>query len=204
MRVIKFYIVLFLCLEAGDNYLKAQSVNDSVFQPAKIQGIRLMDPVSQKINTIKNIVAGDQLLLFIFLSPECPICKNYMPTLNTLQKQYGKTVKMIGIIPGRTYSNIIVNAFAQKHKMIFPLRIDTKKEISNYLHASITPEVVLLNSRYELVYRGAIDNSIKQLGGLKSRQATENYLEDAINKYLQHGSIVVKRVKAVGCLINDF
>jgi peroxiredoxin len=204
MSLIKLYIVLFFCLVVGDNYLEAQLANDSVFQPAKIQGFRLMDPARQKITSLKNVTPGNQLLLFIFLSPECPICKNYTQALNALQQQYGKTVTMTGIIPGRTYSNAIVNAFAQKHKTAFSLLIDTKKEISNYLNASITPEVVLLNSRGELVYRGAIDNSIKQLGGPKSRQATENYLEEAINKYLQHGSIAVKRVKAVGCLINDF
>jgi len=204
MSVIKFYIVLFLCLVAGDNYLKAQLVNDSVFNSAKIQGFRLIDPASQKMNSIKSFAAADQLLLFIFLSPECPICKNYTPTLNAFQKQYGKTVTMIGIIPGRTYTNTAVNAFAKKYKTSFPLLIDTKKAISDYLHASITPEAILLNGRYELVYRGAIDNSVKQLGAPKSRQATENYLEEAINKYLQHGSIAVKRVKAVGCLINDF
>lgn len=204
MSVIKFYIVLVFCSVVGDNYLKAQLVNDSVFQPATVQGFRLMDPAREKTSTVKNIAGGNQLLLFIFLSPECPICKNYTPGLNALQKQYGKTITMIGIIPGRTYSNAVVNAFAQKHTITFPVLIDTKKEISNYLHASITPEVVLLDSGYELVYRGAIDNSIKQLGGLKSRQATENYLEEAINKYLQHGNIAVKRVKAVGCLINDF
>jgi len=203
MSVIKIYIIVSLCLIAN-SCLRAQQVNDSVFVPAIVQNFRLVDPTRQKINTIKNVAAGDQLLLFTFLSPECPICKNYMPTLNALQKQFGKTVKMIGIIPGRTYSHAIVTAFAQKHKTIFPLLIDTKKEISNYLHASITPEVVLLNNRYQLVYRGAIDNSIKQLGGLKSRRATENYLEDAINKYLQNDNIAVKRVKAVGCLINEF
>jgi hypothetical protein len=141
--------------------------------------------------------------LFVFLSPECPLCKNYTPVLNALQQQYRQTVKMVGIIPGRTYSAATVNAFAKKYKTTFPLLVDREKKLTNYLHASVTPEAVLLNKHYELVYKGAIDNRVKQLG-VQSWQATENYLADAVTQYLQHTAIAVKRKQAVGCLINDF
>jgi len=203
MKRIKIYILVLLCF-ACETYLQAQQSNDSVFRSGTAEKIRLADPSVQKITTLKNRLANKNLLLFVFISPECPICKSYAAALNALQRQYAESVNMIGIVPGRSYSNADINAFARKYKTIFPLLIDTKKELSNYLQAAITPEVVLLNNRYELIYRGAIDNSVTQLGGPKSNRATEQYLEDAISKYLQHSSIAIKRIKAVGCRINDF
>lgn len=203
MKLIKIYIVVLLWF-AAENRLHAQLVNDSVFNKTISEKFRLVNTVSGKTTTLEKVVPANTLLLFIFISPDCPICISYTPALNALRQRYAESVKMIGIIPGRTYSAAAVNAFTRKHKILFPVLIDKKKEISNYLRAAITPEVILLNNRFELVYRGAIDNSVTQLGGLKSSHATEKYLENAISHYLQHSSITLKRVKAVGCRINDF
>ena len=202
MQLVKIYIFLFVCLTAG-KLLPAQAINDSLFWPATIQNFRLADATQQKNGTHSNISFTAPLILFVFLSPECPLCKNYTPVLNALEQQYRQTVKIIGVIPGRTYTSTTINAFAKKYKTGFPLLIDTQKKLTNYLHASITPEVVLLNDRYELLYKGAIDNRVKQLGVQRSH-ATENYLADAIAQWLQHTAIAVKRIPAIGCLINDF
>ena len=203
MRLIKVNIIGLLAL-CGGICLKAQQVNDSIFRQSTLQSFQLIDPVGQKLARLNSAGAGSQLLLFVFVSPECPICQAYLPSLNGLARQYQRTVKTMGIIPGRTYSNADGKAFIKKYKTGFPLLLDKKKQLTNYLQASITPEVVLLNDQFELIYRGAIDNSVKQLGGVKNLHPTEKYLEDAINKYLQHSSIALKRVKAVGCRINDF
>lgn len=202
MQVIKMYIFLLICL-SGASALPAQAVNDSVFNFAVLKNFRLTNAAQKKSVTLRNADLTQPLLLFVFLSPECPICKNYTPVLNTLQQQYSKTVKMIGIIPGRSYDASTVNAFQKKYKTTFSLFIDKEKKLTNYLHASITPEVILLNSRYQLLYKGAIDNRVKALG-VQKWQATENYLSDAITQYMQHTDVAVKRMQATGCLINDF
>lgn len=202
MKLIPASIFVLLCLTVG-KYLPAQEINDSVFHPAVLQTFRLTDADQKKNVSLKNVSFTEPLLLFVFLSPECPLCKNYTPVLNALQKQYMQTVKILGIIPGRTYGTATIGAFAKKYKTRFPLLIDREKKLTNYLQASITPEVVLLNNQCQLVYKGAIDNSVKQLG-LQSWKSSENYLADAISQYLQHTAVAVKRKQAIGCLINDF
>jgi thiol-disulfide isomerase/thioredoxin len=202
MNITKFCICVMISMVSG-KLLTAQSVNDSVFQPGVVRSFQLINAGNGKTSTLKNMLTAEPLVLFVFLSPECPLCKNYMPVLNVLQQQYGQTVKIIGIFPGNSYTAPVVSTFAQKYKTGFPLFIDPLKKLTSYLHASITPEVVLLDSQYELVYKGAIDNRVKQLG-LKRWQATEHYLGDAVSQYLQHTNIAVKRIEAIGCLINDF
>ena len=195
-------VILFLLFTTVGNTLFAQQVNDSVFENTAFRSFKLLDAGNNQSTAIQNMDER-QLLLFVFLSPECPLCKNYSPVLNDLQKQFGNQVAFAGIIPGRTYSAATVKAFAKKYNISFPLFIDPVKKLTNYLHAAITPEIIVLNNRYELVYKGAIDNRMKQLG-VKRWQATENYLADAVSQYLQHTAVAVKRVKATGCLINDF
>ncbi|MEO5683823.1 MAG: redoxin domain-containing protein [Chitinophagaceae bacterium] len=202
MRSRNVYILLWF-IALGNSMYAQQQQNDSVFQSAVMQSFKLVDVSTAKNMALKNPASSEQLLLFIFFSPDCPLCKNYTPVLNTLQQQYGQVIKMIGIIPGKAYTAATINAFGQKYKIGYPLLIDPLKKLSTYLHAVITPEVVLLNSQLQLVYRGAIDNRVKQLG-VKRWQASEYYLSDAISQYLQHTNVAVKRVKAVGCLINDF
>jgi len=203
MRPVKNYIFLLLLCTSFSKTQFAQPLNDSVFQYSTIASVKLIDAAANKTSTLKNTVAAQPLLLFVFLSPECPLCKNYSAVLNDLQHRYNNTVQFTGIIPGKTYDAATVNAFARKYKIAFPLLIDPAKKLTDYLHGTITPEVILLNNQYELVYKGAIDNRVTQLGAQRWK-ATENYLSDAVSQYLQHTVIAVKRKKAIGCLINDF
>lgn len=202
MKLIKYYIILLLGVSTGGQLL-AQAVNDSLFNGSVVNKFRLMDAGNGKYCSLKEITASQNLLLFIFLSPECPLCKNYAPVLDSLQRRYNGSIRLIGIVPGKTYSTTVIKAYARKYKVHFPLLIDPEKKLTAYLHAAVTPEVILLTPQFELVYRGGIDNRVKQLG-VKSWKATENYLSDALSQYLQHTAAAVKRTKPIGCRINDF
>jgi len=167
----------------------ADGVNDSVFSAKRLSSIIHLP----SRNT-------SPLSLFVFLSPECPLCQNYTPALNKLARQYMGKVRVYGIIPGKAYDAATIKTFREKYKITYPLLTDPSFRLSRYLHASITPEVVLLNDRSELVYKGAIDDWLKALGKMKTK-ITSHYLEDAIAGYPDQATI--KRTKAVGCLIND-
>jgi len=178
----------------------ATQANDSVFSRAMLASIPLTDVSMNK--TVALPAAGDpgSLSLFVFLSPECPLCQNYTTVLNKLEKQYAGKVKFYGIIPGKAYNADVVRSFREKYKIAFPLFLDASFRLSRYLQASVTPETILLNDRNELVYKGAIDNWLKDLGKMQAR-TTAHYLQDAIDRYPHQNN--PKRTKAVGCLIND-
>src|SRR5215471_5619492 len=76
------------------NAIQAQYTNDSVFNADTISNIELHDVGAGKqifLNTRSN---EKSLTLFIFLSPECPVCQNYSGKLNDLNKQYAGQVTM--------------------------------------------------------------------------------------------------------------
>jgi hypothetical protein len=74
--------------------------------------------------------------------------------------------------------------------------------LTRYLQATVTPQVVLIDSVGNLVYKGAIDDWIVGLGK-KKEKITMHYAADAIKQYLQLMPVTVKSTKAYGCKIND-
>jgi len=60
-----------------------------------------------------------------------------------------------------------------------------------------------LNKKGEVVYKGAIDDWVQDLGKQKLT-VSKHYLQDAINASLNNKEVTVKRTKAIGCLINDY
>ncbi len=57
--------------------------------------------------------------------------------------------------------------------------IDKNKKLTKYIAATVTPEVMLLNGNGEMIYSGAIDDWIQELGKQKLK-ASRYYLQDAI------------------------
>lgn len=195
-------LILVCILLYVNTIVKAQPVNDSVFNAGIISKIKL-----QNVTTDKAIFLTEKrtkpLTLFVFLSPECPLCKNYSNKLNDLNKQYQNYVTMYGVISGKAYSTAAVKEFIQQYNIQFPLLIDHDKKLTAYLHASVTPQAILLNDKIELVYKGAIDNWAVSLGKQRVK-TTQNFLNDALQQSLLHQTVLIKRTKAVGCIINDY
>jgi thiol-disulfide isomerase/thioredoxin len=191
-------VLIFFC-----SHSCAQSKNDSVFSSSYISSVKLTDAEKDKSVSLGVGSVTAEPRLFVFLSPECPLCQNYTLVLNKIYRDYLGKIKFYGIIPGKTYPVQTVSSFAQKYKIAFPLLIDNALTISHYLQASTTPEAILLNGKAELVYKGAIDDWIKDIGQQRTH-ATQNFLRDALDRELRGEAVIPKRTKAIGCFINDY
>jgi len=201
MRFLKKYFLCLLLLYCSHSY--AQSKNDSVFSAEFISTTQLADAKAGEIIHLGRGIGTGKPVLFIFLSPECPLCQQYSLVLNKLYGEYGKKVNFYGIIPGKTFDANTINGFSEKYKIAFPLYIDRVLKLSRYLQATATPEVILLDNRSELLYKGAIDDWFADLGKQRSR-TTKNFLHDALDQQLGGEPVAVKRTKAIGCYINDY
>ena len=196
----KFILVLIVLFF---NNAKAQSNNDSVFNSTAISKIQLQSVDANEKFFLNDKQNTKPFTLFVFLSPECPLCQNYSGVLNNLYKQYTGHVQMYGIIPGKAYSSEEIKKFKQEYDIQFPLLIDYDKRLTAYLHAVVTPQVILLNNKCRLLYKGAIDDWAVSLGKQRVK-TTQNFLHDALQQSLSNETVLVKRTKAVGCRINDY
>lgn len=153
-------------------------------------------------NTGKNeTIDPTGLTVLVFLSPECPLCRNYIQVLNALQKKYVE-VQICGIFPGTAYTAKQISDFQKEYKVSFNLLIDRKKELTHYLKATTTPESILISKLGAIPYRGLIDNWASGLGQ-KRKVTTEKFLENAIEDVLNQRIPATSQTKPIGCLIND-
>lgn len=158
----------------------------------------------QATNGIKTpiLLPSKKLLVIAFLSPDCPLCKNYSGKLLKLKSKYINEADFIGIIPGSFDAGDITD-FQKKYLPSWKLFRDKSLLLTHYLEGEVTPEVLVINMKSGvLVYKGAIDDWLVSLG--KTRNHVSNfYLDVALNNFLNNKP-AIPFTKPVGCLINDF
>jgi thiol-disulfide isomerase/thioredoxin len=197
----KLNFILFSCIVFSQSIIaqsKNTKLNLSVISSFELKKITDSNSISFTLPR-----PAKPLLLFIFLSPECPLSKNYTLTLNQLFNQYGDQVQFYGCVSGSGFSYAEIKSFINTYKVLFPMIVDKNKRLTKYIAATVTPEVMLLNRSGEMIYSGAIDDWIQELGKQKSK-ASKHYLQDAIAAGLSNKNIAVKKTIAYGCLINDY
>ena len=141
--------------------------------------------------------------VFIFLSPECPLCQNYSSVIRSLKEKFHAQVNFYGIFPGTAYTRADIQSFEEKYKTAVPMFLDSKFRFTRYVQATATPQVILLAEDGRLLYSGAIDDWMAA-PGKKRVKANTHYLEDALEEVLVSGDVTLKRTKAIGCKINDY
>jgi thiol-disulfide isomerase/thioredoxin len=170
-----------------------------VYNLKKIRAIELSSVNNKPIH----IQPSEKLALFIFLSPECPLCKSYSVVLNKLAEDYAAAVDFFGIIPGKAYSADEVRTYQEKYRINFNLMMDKNKKLSTLLAATITPEVVLLDPEGIIIYRGAIDDWVVDLGK-KKLKPEKDYLRTSLQQYTTHMPVLVSQTSPKGCYINEY
>lgn len=147
--------------------------------------------------------AGPGAMVFLFLSTECPLCRNYTRTLNELYTQYGTTARFYGIIPGKTEGEEAINGFVHTYHILFPLYVDGGRAVVQRLHAQVTPQAIVLDGSGRIVYSGLIDDWVVGLG-VQRAHISHHYLGDALEAMAAGRVPTTGRTTAVGCLINAF
>lgn len=154
----------------------------------------------------RDMVIGADLLktpltVFIFLSPECPLCENYAATLKSLREDFSETeVRFVGIFSGRWYDRETIQRYLARYQPPVTTVLDPNYQFRDYFEAEVTPEVVVVNTRGGVEYQGKIDNWIVSLGQ-KRTVVNEHYLADALAALLAGDVPPVRETEAVGCFI---
>lgn len=151
---------------------------------------------------IKAINLNEEYLVFIFMSPECPLSENYTKTIKDLSAQFAeKDIGFYFVFPGKFYPRPQIEVFIKRYQLPEQKIIyDPDYLFQKYFSATITPEVFLTDVTGTILYEGAIDNWAITLGNLR-QVITEHYLADAIVSVLKNENIKTKKTRAVGCII---
>ena len=167
----------------------------------KCKIVALLSIVLLSINHATISAQNSVATVYIFLSPQCPICKKQTIYLKELYQNYAiRNIRFKGIFPPKMASKKDIEDFRKKFEIPFELELDKKNTLSNKFSATVTPQVFFTDSLHQVIYSGAINNWFPDVG--THRQViTENYLGDAIDNYLNGLTINTRVTKPVGCFI---
>lgn len=141
-----------------------------------------------------------KLAVVCFLGTECPMARLYGPRLSKLAETYRDNgVSFVGVNSNQQDSVDEIREYAKQLKITFPLIRDTENVIADQFSAKRTPEVFLLDTKLNVIYRGAIDDQYAP--GVSRSKPAKNYLQTAIDESLAGKSITLASTDATGCVI---
>jgi peroxiredoxin len=142
---------------------------------------------------------GKAVVLF-FTGTGCPVARKSAPKLNALKQKFesqGVTFWVVNSYAGDTTEEV------RKERRDIglwgtPFLMDRKQAVALALGVDRTAEVVAINTKdRNIFYRGAIDNQLAE--GAEKKQASENYLEEALTHFLAGEEITTKTTQPHGC-----
>lgn len=155
-------------------------------------------------NSYSNYTYTDRNALLIIVScNHCPYAMAYWNRIVKLWERFEEDNLAVIIINGNDAEQYPDDSFDNMIKLEkqyikgkFQYLHDPTQEVVSKLGAVRTPEAFLFNSKRELVYKGAIDNSWEN-----ENAVTNVYLEDAIEYTLDGLEVDYPEIPAVGCSI---
>ena len=173
-------------------------VNRSVGQ--RLGNFTLSDVISGRDVTLYGF-AGKKAVVLVFLGTDCPLANLYAPRLVELNHAYrNRGVVFLGINANAHETETAIREQARTHGIDFPVLKDARNLVADQALIERTPEVVVLDGRARIRYRGAIDDQYAQQ--TRKAQATHHYLKDSLESILAGRPVAVTATPAPGCLLD--
>lgn len=159
-----------------------------------VENFTLKD-VNNKQHSLTDYKSSKAIVL-MFIATQCPVSNAYNERMVQLYKDYAsKGIAFIGINSNKQEDIEEINQHAKEHGFEFPILKDWKNVVADKLGASVTPEIYVLNSKFEILYHGRIDDSRRE-SAVNSKD-----LRNALDAILAGKTIQVTETKAFGCTI---
>ncbi len=150
--------------------------------------------------TVTVAAADGHITVVCFLGTECPLARLYGPRLSAMAHELQSSgVRFVGINSNSQDSADEIRAFARDSKIAFPIIRDGSHRLADLFDAQRTPEVLVLDQRLQLQYRGRIDDQYEP--GISRAEPTQSHLRAAIDDLLAGRPVAISHTEPVGCRI---
>jgi peroxiredoxin len=137
-----------------------------------------------------------EAIVIMFIATECPVSNAYNSRMEAIYSEYSKKgVAFVGINSNKAESVERIKEHAEENGLTFTILKDDNNVVADEMDASVTPEVYVVNSEFEILYHGRIDNS------RDPEDVTSEDLEIALNEILEGKPVSNSSTKAFGCTI---
>ncbi len=139
--------------------------------------------------------------VYVFVAEKCPISIYMAKPLQEAFQEYKNEVDFYTVFPMRNSTNETAKKFLEKYKLNdFKIKLDNYQGFARKLEATITPEVVVLDEKGEVAFRGRISDAYKAPGKMK-HGVRKNELMTVLKKVTKGEKVAQPWAHAVGCYI---
>jgi len=165
-----------------------------------VENFRLMDNQgnSQQLYYYDDAKA----VVFLVQGNGCPIVRNAMPRFKELRDQYAEQGVQFFMLNSNLQDNReSITAEAEEFGYDIPILIDDTQIIGESMNLVRTGEVFVLDPQtWNVTYAGAMDDRLTY--EKQKTEASEHYLQNAIEDMLAGEAVEVASADPLGCLIN--
>jgi hypothetical protein len=138
----------------------------------------------------------------LFIATDCPISNGYAPTLAQICRTFTpKGIDCFTVYCDASLTTAAAQAHHDQYEYPCDALLDPKQALASIVHATCTPEAVVVDADGVLQYRGRIDDLYVALGK-KRFVATTHELQDVLNEIAAGHAVTVPWLPAIGCEIN--
>ncbi len=140
--------------------------------------------------------------VLFFVSTDCPVSNQYAPEIQRICAAYAtKTAHCVLVYEDVQVTAADVRKHLADHRLTgIDAALDADGSFAARVHATITPEALVIDRRGTTRYAGRIDNFYASFG--HSRQVvTVHDLRDALDAIVAGRSVAAPATEAVGCYI---
>ena len=147
----------------------------------------------------KSITLHPKGNVFIWMNAECPICNKYPNIWKKLALEFPEFT-FIGVFTSYEESKM-AKGFIKKYKIPFQWFIDKENRLAYFLKVTTTPEVLFVDAKANIIYRGATDDWFYALG--KNKLAPQQfYLKNALISYKNTQPVLPFYTHPIGCIFS--
>jgi len=157
-----------------------------------------------EIDSLKDLISKDVVLspdgnIFIWMNAECPICNKYPNIWKKLALEFPQFT-FIGVFTSYEESKM-AKGFMKKYKIPFQWFIDKENRLASFLKVTTTPEVLFIDAKANIIYRGATDDWFYALG--KNKPVPQQfYLKNALTAHWKDQPVLIFKTEPIGCIFN--
>lgn len=143
---------------------------------------------------------GKALEVYIFMSPNCPVCKIMTLPLREIKKKYSDRDVEFFLVFQSCEKKQETEEFRNNYLITdFSIVIDRKMKLAKKFDAHVTPQAIVRNEKNMTIYTGMINDLYYDIGK-KRANATHHFLDDSISSYFNEQPVPVEKTEPIGCI----
>ncbi|MEM9015810.1 MAG: alkyl hydroperoxide reductase, partial [Verrucomicrobiota bacterium] len=141
-------------------------------------------------------------VVLVFMGPDCPIVRRSVEPLNEIATGHDQ-IQFFGVMSSPHVGRAEAVEFRDEFQVQFPIILDSVGDLALRLQPTTVPEAFVIGGNNEVLYRGAIDDRFASPGRPR-KQASANYLGDAVKAVAAGQKPAIASTEPVGCLFETW